>query len=58
MSGQLGIATAISIGKQICEGLEEAHKLGVIHRDLKPSNIMIDREGQCPHHGLWHSSLP
>jgi serine/threonine protein kinase/Tfp pilus assembly protein PilF len=45
MSGQLGIGTAVSIAKQVCEGLAEAHKLGVIHRDLKPSNIMIDREG-------------
>ena len=45
MSGQLGMATAISVAKQVCEGLTEAHKLGVIHRDLKPSNIMIDREG-------------
>ncbi len=45
MSGQLGIGTAISVAKQVCEGLVEAHKLGVIHRDLKPSNIMIDRGG-------------
>ena len=45
MSGQLGIGTTISVAKQVCSGLEEAHKLGVIHRDLKPSNIMIDREG-------------
>ncbi len=45
MSGQLGIGTAISVAKQVCAGLAEAHKLGVIHRDLKPSNIMIDREG-------------
>jgi serine/threonine protein kinase/tetratricopeptide (TPR) repeat protein len=45
MSGQLGIGTAVSIARQVCEGLAEAHKLGVIHRDLKPSNIMIDREG-------------
>ncbi|MBN1221720.1 MAG: protein kinase [Candidatus Aminicenantes bacterium] len=46
MSGRLGIGTAFSIARQICEGLAEAHKLGVIHRDLKPSNIMIDKEGR------------
>ena len=45
MSGQLGVGTAVSMAKQICEGLEEAHRLGVVHRDLKPSNIMVDREG-------------
>jgi len=44
-SGNLAINTSISITKQVCEGLSEAHKIGVIHRDLKPSNIMIDREG-------------
>jgi serine/threonine protein kinase/tetratricopeptide (TPR) repeat protein len=46
-SGQLAIGTTISIAKQICEGLAEAHKLGVVHRDLKPSNIMIDKDGQA-----------
>jgi len=44
-SGQLAIETAVRIAAQVCEGLAEAHKLGVIHRDLKPSNIMIDLEG-------------
>ena len=38
---------AISIGKQICEGLAEAHRLEVTHRDLKPGNIMIDKEGNA-----------
>jgi serine/threonine protein kinase len=44
---QLTIGKAISIAKQICEGLAEAHRLGVVHRDLKPRNIMIDRDGNA-----------
>jgi len=43
--GQLPIGKSISIAKQICEGLSEAHRLGVVHRDLKSNNIMIDKEG-------------
>ena len=46
-AGQLTVSRAISIAKQVCEGLIEAHRLGVIHRDLKPSNIMIDNEGNA-----------
>ncbi|MCJ7581900.1 MAG: serine/threonine protein kinase [Candidatus Aminicenantes bacterium] len=44
-SGQLAVGTTINIAKQICDGLTEAHKSGVVHRDLKPSNIMIDKQG-------------
>jgi serine/threonine protein kinase/tetratricopeptide (TPR) repeat protein len=46
-SRQLTPGTAISIAKQVCEGLAEAHKLGTVHRDLKPQNIMIDKEGNA-----------
>jgi len=46
-TGQLAIPTTISIAKQVCEGLSEAHKLGTVHRDLKPSNIMINKKGNA-----------
>jgi len=45
--GPLGAGKAIFIAKQVCEGLAEAHHLGVVHRDMKPSNIMIDKEGNA-----------
>jgi len=47
MMGHMSVGKTIFIAKQVCEGLIEAHKLGVIHRDLKPSNIMIDKEGNA-----------
>ncbi|MEE9501086.1 MAG: protein kinase, partial [Candidatus Aminicenantaceae bacterium] len=46
-SGQMAVGTTLRIASQICEGLSEAHKLGVVHRDLKPSNIMIDKQGNA-----------
>ncbi len=45
--GSLTVRKTVAIGKQICHGLSEAHRLGVFHRDLKPHNIMIDREGNA-----------
>jgi len=30
---------------EICEGLEKAHRSGVVHRDLKPGNIMLTKSG-------------
>jgi len=45
MTGPLSPSRALAITGQICDGLAEAHRLGVVHRDLKLSNIMIDRDG-------------
>ncbi len=45
--GQLSVGKTIAVIKQVCDGLAEAHRLGVVHRDLKPQNIMLDREGNA-----------
>jgi len=45
--GALPVGKAVSLARQVCEGLEEAHRVGVVHRDLKPQNIMIDRDGNA-----------
>ena len=45
MSKELSLEAALSIARQVCLGLAEAHRLGIIHRDLKPQNIMIDEQG-------------
>ena len=38
----------VSILRQICASLYEAHSLGLVHRDIKPANIMINRRGAEP----------
>ncbi len=35
----------VSILCQALDGLEHAHRLGVVHRDIKPSNLMITPSG-------------
>jgi len=47
MSGQLSVGMTLKVARQMCDGLVEAHRLGVIHRDLKPNNIMIDKDGEA-----------
>lgn len=41
------IDKTIELAIEICEGLEKAHREGVIHRDIKPSNIVIDADGRA-----------
>ncbi|MGB8864099.1 MAG: protein kinase, partial [Candidatus Sulfotelmatobacter sp.] len=45
MKGPLSPEQVLKYGIEICEGLEKAHKSGVIHRDLKPGNIMLTKSG-------------
>lgn len=43
--GPLPIGQVLKHGIEICEGLEKAHRSGVVHRDLKPGNIMLTKTG-------------
>src|SRR5262249_1537838 len=44
--GPLPIELAVAKVLDIIEGLEEAHRLGVIHRDVKPSNCFLETSGR------------
>jgi len=35
----------ISLIRQACDSLEEAHELGMVHRDVKPTNLFVCRLG-------------
>src|SRR6516225_7129214 len=45
VKGPLPLEQVLKYGIEICEGLEKAHRGGVMHRDLKPGNIMLTKTG-------------
>ena len=44
--GWVEVDEAVSIITQSCEGLDYAHRHGVVHRDVKPGNLLRAREGE------------
>ncbi|HEY0702963.1 MAG TPA: protein kinase [Candidatus Acidoferrales bacterium] len=45
LKGPIPTEQVLKIGGEICDGLQKAHKTGVVHRDLKPANIMLTKSG-------------
>lgn len=45
-AGPLELGEALDIAIQIAEGLQAAHKKGIVHRDIKSANIMLAENSQ------------
>jgi eukaryotic-like serine/threonine-protein kinase len=45
-NGPLPVETAIRKILDVIDGLEEAHRLGLVHRDVKPSNCFLEADGR------------
>ncbi len=45
--GALPVPLVLRIGRQVAEGLEAAHAVGVVHRDVKPLNVLFDARGDA-----------
>ncbi len=58
-NGPLPIEQAVAIAEQVAEGLEAAHRMGMIHRDVKPQNILVSPSGEVKitDFGIAKSSL-
>lgn len=43
--GAMSCGQAIPMFSQVLEGIDHAHRLGIIHRDIKPANMMLTESG-------------
>jgi predicted ATPase len=45
LEGELPLASAIDVGRQVARALSAAHAAGIVHRDVKPETIMLRSDG-------------
>ena len=43
--GPLPLLQTLQLGREIAEGLANAHSHGLVHRDVKPPNVMVTKHG-------------
>jgi serine/threonine-protein kinase len=58
-NGPLPIEQAVYVGECVANGLDAAHRIGMVHRDIKPQNIIVGEQGQVKitDFGIAKSSL-
>ena len=58
-NGALPIEQAVYVGECVANGLDAAHRIGMVHRDVKPQNIIVGEQGQVKitDFGIAKSSL-
>jgi eukaryotic-like serine/threonine-protein kinase len=44
--GPLPVGDAVRYVREACEGVDEAHRVGIVHRDIKPANLFLSVEGE------------
>jgi serine/threonine protein kinase len=44
--GPLDPVRAVEVLRGVAEGLEHAHREGIVHRDVKPANVLLGRDGR------------
>ena len=42
--GAMPVERVLELGIQICDGLDFAHRSGIVHADVKPQNILVTRQ--------------